>query len=78
MSESWYSKSLSFIKQQQIEHPELPHAEMRKHCSKNYPFRERSGFAYKSFLRAMCDVFGSTRRKVVAGQPDIFDRPPVS
>ncbi|WP_428242994.1 hypothetical protein [Gynuella sp.] len=59
---SWYQRSMSFIRQQKAEHPEMPHAELRKHCSKHYPFSERRGYAYKAFLHAMRDVFGQQRK----------------
>ncbi|MCK5605855.1 hypothetical protein KAR91_28420 [Candidatus Pacearchaeota archaeon] len=60
---SWYAKSYAFIQQQKLDNPNMPHKELRRHCSKNYPFRERSGHAYKMFLKAMRDVFGATRKK---------------
>ena len=70
---SWYAKSYGWIKAQQLENPELSHAEMRKHCSKNYPFCERSGYAYKAFLSAMCDVFGAARKPQPTKQKDMLN-----
>lgn len=73
---SWYAESYGWIKGQQMENPGLSHAEMRKHCSKNYPFRERRGYAYKAFLEAMRDIFGAARPKALPGQLDIFKAAP--
>tara|TARA_R110002072_G_scaffold238329_1_gene395715 strand:- start:50962 stop:51177 length:216 start_codon:yes stop_codon:yes gene_type:complete len=70
---SWYAESYGWIREQQLGNPELSRLELRKHCSKNYPFRERSGYAYKAFLKAMNDVFGATRRKKQTNQGELFD-----
>ncbi|MBK8187619.1 MAG: hypothetical protein IPK77_10520 [Cellvibrio sp.] len=69
---TWYSQSMGWIKKQQIENPSLSHDEMRKHCSKNYPFGMRHGYAYKAFLEAMRDAFGRKIAKKSKNQPDIF------
>lgn len=71
---SWYTKSYYWIKQQQAENPELDHAAMRKHCSKNHPYAERRGAAYKGFLAAMRDVFGAARARTKGNQVDAFSR----
>lgn len=71
---SWYTNSYAWIKQQQAEHPDLDHTAMRKHCSKNYPFAERRGAAYKGFLAAMRDVFGAARKPANSNQVDAFSR----
>lgn len=60
---SWYEVAMSTIKEQRIRHPELSTKEMRDYCSKNYPFSERRGWAYKAWLRAMRDEFGCSRRR---------------
>lgn len=70
---SWYGEAMGFIKKQKIDNPEMPHDELRKHCSKNYPFGMKQGYAYKAFLEAMRDEFGSARRKKIKGQVDAFD-----
>ena len=70
---SWYAESYGWIRQQELENPELSRQELRKHCSKNYPFRERQGYAYKAFLNAMRDVFGATRRAPKTNQQELFD-----
>lgn len=69
---SWYARSYLWIKKQQMDNPELSHSEMRKFCSKNYPFEMRSGHAYKAFLQAMRDVFGAAR-KAKTDQPDLLE-----
>ena len=72
---SWYAKSMGFIKKMKMENPGMSPKELRRHCSKNYPFRERSGFAYKAFLNAMRDEFGRAKRDPApekAGQTDFI------
>ncbi len=68
---SWYTESHSWICAQKIKHPEFNHSEMRKHCSKNYPFSERSGYAYKAFLKAMRDHFGAAKKPVKTNQGEL-------
>lgn len=72
---SWYAKSMGFIKAQKLANPQMTQKELRRHCSKNYPFSERSGFAYKAFLNAMRDEFGGAKRDPApekAGQSDFI------
>lgn len=69
---TWYAESYRWIKKQQAENPGLNNQEMRRHCSKNYPFQERRGAAYKGFLSAMRDVFGAARKPRPTGQIDGF------
>ena len=61
MHMSWYAESYGWIKQQELKHPEMSRDDLRKHCSKNYPFAARKGYAYQAFLEAMRDVFGRAR-----------------
>lgn len=70
---SWYERSYGWIQQQQLEHPELSRDELRKHCSKNYPFHHRWGWAYKSWLKAMREYFGATRRPKPTAQIELLD-----
>ncbi len=70
---SWYAESCGWINQQRMENPDLSHIELRKHCSKNYPFRERRGYAYKAFLQAMRDQFGRARKPKPTAQLDILE-----
>ena len=69
---SWYAQSYSWIKKQQIENKDMSKAELRKHCSKNYPYSQRSGYAYKAFLQAMRDVFGAARTQPNKRQADML------
>lgn len=68
---SWYAEAYGWISQQKLDHPEMSHDELRKHCSKNYPFCERKGWAYKAFLRAMRDHFGAARKKKPTAQNEL-------
>lgn len=56
---SWKSESMRFIREQEVEHPEMSREQLRDHCSRHYPFAQRSGWAYKAFLSAMRERFGS-------------------
>ena len=55
--------------------PDLGHADMRKHCSKEYPYAAyRKGYRYKCFLRAMRDKFGRAKRvRNKFGQMEMFE-----
>lgn len=55
---SWYHTSYEWILDQRDNNPELSREELKKHCSKNYPFAMRKGYAYKAWLKAMGDFFG--------------------
>lgn len=69
---SWYTKSYGWIQQQKLDNSDLGHAELKKHCSKNYPFSERKGWAYKAWLKAMRDYFGAARKPRPSAQSDLF------
>ena len=76
---SWKVTSIKWINEQMNAHPEMDREALRKHCSKNYPYAQRSGWAYKSFLAAMKEVFGDRARKKRderIGQSDMFNAPP--
>ena len=66
---SWYVTSYGWIKEQERQNPDMTKEELRKYCSKNYPFAERKGWAYKAWLSAMKDVFGSKKKSKTA---DLF------
>ena len=70
---SWYAKSYGWIKKQQMDNPGMGTHELRKFCSENYPFSERRGYAYKSFLKAMRDVFGAARNPKPTSQQDMLE-----
>lgn len=55
---SWRDRARQIIAEQEQAHPELQGDALRKHCSKNYPFAQRRGFAYKAWLAAMRERFG--------------------
>jgi len=67
---SWRTNTLAFIHEQRLKNPDMKHAELKRHCSKNYPFYARSGAAYKGFLKAMRETFG--RKTVNKQQQDMF------
>lgn len=65
---SWTTDSAEWISEQIKAHPEMSKAELRKHCSKNYPFQERKGWAYKAWLKAMRAYFNPQAvRPVIKG-----------
>ena len=55
--ESWYEKSCRIIHAQLAEVKHLETKDQKRHCSKNYPYRERRGWAYQAWLKAMRDIF---------------------
>ena len=54
---SWTDHSAQWIQEQVKANPAMSKAELRKWCSKNYPFDMRSGWAYKAWLKAMRAYF---------------------
>ncbi len=69
---SWYTTAYGIISQQKYDNPDLSHKEIRNFCSKNYPFTERRGYAYKAWLSAMRDHFGAVRKKQSTAQLDMI------
>lgn len=57
MSKSWTDRSSEWLQEQVKAHPDMPKPELRKLLSKEYPFAERSGWAYKAWLKAMRAYF---------------------
>jgi len=55
---SWYEHSKDWIDVQRYNNPDMTHDELKKHCKANYPFAQRSGWAYKAWLMAMQSEFG--------------------
>jgi len=45
---SWTDRSADWLQEQIKAHPEMSKEELRKWCSKNYPWYERRGWAYKA------------------------------
>lgn len=54
---SWAEKSRRWFRQQEAENPEMSLDELKKHCTKNYPYFERKGWAYKAWLKARKEFF---------------------
>lgn len=54
---SWTDKSAEWLQEQVKAHPEMNAAELRRWCTKHYPFAQRSGWAYKAWLKAMRAYF---------------------
>ena len=67
---SWRTATLAWIDEQRLKNPNMAHVELKRHCSKNYPFSERKGAAYKGFLKAMHEVFG--KKESNKEQQDMF------
>lgn len=49
--------SAEWLQEQIKAHPEMSKPELRKWCSKNYPYDERRGWAYKAWLKALRAYF---------------------
>lgn len=54
---SWTDHSAEWLQEQVKAHPEMSKEELRKWCSKNYPFAERRGWAYKAWCKALRAYF---------------------
>jgi hypothetical protein len=54
---SWTDDSAEWLAEQVKAHPEMGKPELRRWCSKNYPYSERSGWAYKAWLKALRAYF---------------------
>jgi len=54
---SWTDHSAEWLAEQVKAHPEMTKEELRKWCSKNYPYDMRRGWAYKAWLKAMRAYF---------------------
>lgn len=66
---SWTDTSAEWLQEQIKAHPEMSKDELRKWCSKNYPFHMRRGWAYKAWLKAMRAYFNPQAvRPKVAGE----------
>lgn len=60
---SWFDASMAWFEEQHTAHPDLSADELRKWCSKNYPYDERKGWAYKAWLKAAEQYFGQRARR---------------
>lgn len=69
---TWYEKSYAWISKQKLENPDMDMYELRKHCSKNFPYGARKHHPYHAFLSAMRDHFGRARRLPRTEQNELF------
>lgn len=58
---TWYQKSLAFINKEAADNPNMTQVELKKHCSKNYPFEQRRGHACVAWLKAVKDYFSGNK-----------------
>jgi len=66
---SWTDHSAEWLQEQIKSHPELDKKQLRAWCSKNYPFNQKSGWAYKAWLKAMRSYFNPQAiRPIVNGK----------
>jgi hypothetical protein len=54
---SWTTDSAEWLAEQVKAHPEMTKPELRRWCSKNYPYAQRSGWAYKAWTKALRAYF---------------------
>ncbi len=54
---SWAENSAEWLQEQIKAHPEMDKKQLRAHCRKNYPYAERSGWAYKAWCKVMRAYF---------------------
>lgn len=54
---SWTTDSAEWLAEQVKAHPEMSKEELRKWCRANYPFAQRTGWAYKAWLKALRAYF---------------------
>ena len=68
---SWTDHAAEWLQEQVKAHPEMDKPTLRKWCSKNYPFDERRGWAYKAWLKALRAYFNpqAVRPHRKPGQP---------
>jgi hypothetical protein len=66
---SWTADASAWLQEQIAAHPEMSKQELRKWCSKNYPYHMRRGWAYKAWLKAMRMYFNPQAvRPIVYGE----------
>lgn len=54
---SWTDDAAEWLQEAIKAHPEMTKPELRKWCSQNYPYAQRSGWAYKAWLKALRAYF---------------------
>lgn len=54
---SWTEHSAEWLAEQVKAHPEMDKKQLRAWCSKNYPYSQRTGWAYKAWCKALRAYF---------------------
>ena len=84
---SWTDDAAAWLQEQIKAHPSMSKKDLRRWCSKNYPYNQKSGWAYKAWLKALRAYFDpqavrpkrkgglqpSARELEERGQQRIFD-----
>lgn len=69
---SWSDESAAWLAKAIAEHPEMDKAQLRRWCRSNYPFAERTGWAYKAWLKTLRAYFNPQAvRPVRAGKAQL-------
>jgi len=61
--ETWFTHSVPLVRDIVADNPGLGDKELRNVISKAYPYEERRGYAYKSWLKAVKHVIGDGKRR---------------
>lgn len=64
---SWSDDAAAWLQEAIKANPHMDKAELRKWCSKHYPYAQRSGWAYKAWLKAMRAYFNPQAVRPVRG-----------
>lgn len=64
---SWTDDAAEWLQEQIKAHPDMTPAELRRWCSKNYPYSMRKGWAYKAWLKALKAYFNPQAVRPVRG-----------
>lgn len=64
---SWTEDAAAWLQEQAKAHPEMTKPELRKWCRQNYPYYQRSGWAYKAWLKALRMYFEPQAVRPVRG-----------
>lgn len=54
---SWTDDAAAWLQEQIKAHPDMSKQDLRRWCSKNYPYSQKSGWAYKAWLKALRAYF---------------------
>ena len=61
--ETWFTHSVALVRDIVLNNSGLDDKKLRNVISKAYPYRERRGYAYKSWLGAVKHVIGDGKRR---------------